>query len=171
MLQIDSTYHVPFRAIGLVCIVISLLCLINVGSSTALGAIISIGTAAIIISYTIPIVLLIRKRLYREPIPFGPWSLGRWGLAVNLYGAFFGLFISVFAFFPTTIPVTAENMNYAGPVMLALVVLAGMDWLIRGKNVFKGPLREMIEGEIEGEQQHDRELQSRRRSTWHVDPA
>lgn len=152
------------------CIVISLLCLVNVGSSTALGAIISIGTAAIIISYTIPIVLLIRKRLYNEPIPFGPWSLGRFGLAVNLYGALFGFFISVFAFFPTTIPVTAENMNYAGPIMLALVVMAGIDWLIRGKDVFKGPLREMIEDEIEGEPQ-DRELQERRQSTWNTDLA
>jgi choline transport protein len=143
-----------------VCIVIALLCLINVGSTTALGAIISIGTAAIVISYTIPIILLIRKRLCREPIPFGPWSLGRFGLAVNLYGAMFGVFISVFSLFPTTIPVTAENMNYAGPVILALTLIAAIDWLTRGKNSFKGPLREMIEEEVEVE------AEDRRRSTW-----
>jgi amino acid transporter len=146
-----------------VCIVISLLCLINVGSSTALGAIISIGTAAIVISYTIPIMLLIRKRLYHESIPFGPWSLGRFGLPVNLYGACFGVFISVFSLFPTTIPVTALNMNYAGPVMFGLVVIAGMDWLIRGRNSFKGPLREMIDDVVEGN--------GRRRSTWEPEPA
>lgn len=145
------------------CIVIALLCLINVGSSTALSAIISIGIAAIVISYTIPIILLIRKRIYHEPIPFGPWTLGRYGLAVNLYGALFGVFISVFAFFPTTIPVTAENMNYAGPVILGLVFVAVMDWLIRGKDVFKGPLREMIEEEVEVE------AHVGRRTTWQPD--
>lgn len=142
---------------------IALLCLINVGSSTALGAIISIGTAAIVISYTIPIILLIRKRLYHEHIPFGPWSLGRFGLAVNMYGAFFGIFISVFALFPTTIPVTVQNMNYAGPVMIALVLIAGLDWFIRGKDVFKGPLKEMIEEEVESD--------ALRRRTWEPEPA
>lgn len=161
--HIDGRYHVPFRAIGLVCVVISLLCLINIGSSTALGAIISIGTAAIVISYTIPIILLIRKRLVNEPIPFGPWTLGRFGLAVNLYGAFFGVFISIFSLFPTTIPVTVQNMNYAGPVLLGLTIIAGLDWFIRGKNVFKGPLREMIEEVVEGG--------GRRRSTWEPDSA
>jgi choline transport protein len=140
--------------------VIALLCLINVGSSTALGAIISIGTAAIVISYTIPIMLLIRKRLYHEPIPFGPWRLGRYGLAVNMYGALFGIFISVFALFPTTIPVTAQNMNYAGPVIFVLILVAGLDWFIRGKDMFKGPLREMIEEEVEAESD------ALRRRTW-----
>jgi choline transport protein len=141
-----------------VCVVIALLCLINVASSTALGAIISIGTAAIVISYTIPIILLVRKRLYREPIPFGPWTLGRWGLAVNVYGAAFGIFISVFALFPTIIPVTVENMNYAGPVIMLLIIIAGIDWAVRGKYAFKGPLREMIaEEEVEDEQRtHER---------------
>lgn len=143
------------------CVVIALLCLINVVSSTALGAIISIGTAAIIISYTIPIILLIRKRLYRQPIPFGPWTLGSWGLAVNMYGAGFGIFISVFALFPTTIPVTADNMNYAGPVIVLLVIIAGIDWLVRGKYAFKGPLRDMIaHEEVEDEQRADEQRHS-----------
>ena len=142
--------------------VIALLCLINIGSSTALGAIISIGTAAIVISYIIPIILLIRKRLVNEPISFGPWSLGRFGLAVNLYGVFFGIFISIFSLFPTIIPVNAENMNYAGPVLLGLTIIAGLDWFIRGKSMFKGPLKEMIEEEMKAD---------RRRRTWEPDLA
>lgn len=142
---------------------IGLLCLINVGSTTALGAIVSIGTAAIVISYTIPIILILRKRLVHEPIPFGPWSLGRYGLAVNLYGALFGFFISIIALFPTTIPVTATNMNYAGPILVVFTSIAGLDWCIRGKHAFKGPLREMIEDVVEGN--------PRRRSTWETEPA
>jgi choline transport protein len=138
--------------------VIALLCLINVGSTTALGAIISIGTAAIIVSYLVPIMLLIRKRLCKEHIEFGPWTLGRWGMAVNLYAAVFGVFISFFSLFPTTIPVTAQNMNYAGPVLLGLIIIAGIDWTIRGRVAFKGPLKEMLEAEDE---------MDRRRHTWH----
>jgi choline transport protein len=82
---------------------------------------------------------------------------------VNLYGAIFGVFISVFSLFPTMIPVTAQNMNYAGPVFLGLTIIAGLDWFIRGKNMFKGPLREMIEEVVEGG--------GRRRSTWEPDSA
>jgi amino acid transporter len=126
---------------------VALLSLINIGSSTALSAILGISTTSIVISYIIPISLLILKRLRNEPIPFGSWRLGRWGLPVNLYAATFGIFISVFALFPTTIPVTAPNMNYAGPILLGLIILASLDWLIRGRRGFKGPLKEMIQSE------------------------
>jgi amino acid transporter len=145
--QIDPKRHVPYRAIGLVCMTVALLSLINIGSSTALSAILGISTTSIVISYIIPISLLILKRLRNEPIPFGSWRLGRWGLPVNLYAATFGIFISVFALFPTTIPVTAPNMNYAGPILLGLIILASLDWLIRGRRGFKGPLKEMIQSE------------------------
>ncbi|PSS15140.1 hypothetical protein M430DRAFT_142583 [Amorphotheca resinae ATCC 22711] len=145
--HIDPKRHVPYRAIGLVCMTVALLSLINIGSSTALSAILGISTTSIVISYIIPISLLILKRLRNEPIPFGSWRLGRWGLPVNLYAATFGIFISVFALFPTTIPVTAPNMNYAGPILLGLIILASLDWLIRGRRGFKGPLKEMIQSE------------------------
>lgn len=147
--KVDPTYHVPFRAIGLVSFTVVLLSLINIASTTALSAILALSTASLYVSYLIPIVLLVIKRLNRatdpEPLVFGPWTLGRWGMAINLYAIVFGIFVCIFVPFPTTIPVTALNMNYAGPVFLGLCLLLICDWMARGKRTYTGPLKELLQ--------------------------
>jgi amino acid transporter len=120
---------------------------INIGSTMALAAILALTTSSLYISYIIPIVLLVLKRFNRdaEPIKFGPWTMGRWGLAVNVYAILFGTFVVIFVPFPSSLPVTAQNMNYAGPVFLGLCVLLVGDWLIRGRRTFTGPLKELLQ--------------------------
>lgn len=41
---------------------------------------------------------------------------------------------------PIVLPVTAETMNYAGPVFLAVVVMALADWFIGGHKRFEIPV-------------------------------
>ncbi|KAK4958973.1 hypothetical protein LTR10_003772 [Elasticomyces elasticus] len=139
---VDTHYHVPIRSISLVSIVIVLLSLINIGSSIALNAILSLSTLALYISYLIPITLLVLKRLRREKVTFGPFSLGRFGFWINLYALVFGIFIVIFLPFPVATPVNATTMNYAGPVFLGLVLLALVDWVVRGRHYYAGPTRE-----------------------------
>jgi amino acid transporter len=122
-----------------------LLLLINIGSSTALNALLALSNISIYISYLIPITLIFLKRLRKEHINFGPWTLGRWGMAVNLYAIVFGVFVCIFVPFPPIIPVTAENMNYCAPVFLGLIVLLGLDWTFRGKISYAGPLKELLQ--------------------------
>jgi amino acid transporter len=125
----------------LVSSIIALLSLINIASSAALNAILSLTTLALYVSYLIPISLLIIKRLRRETIEFGPWQLGKFGLAVNIYALVFGIFIIIFLPFPASVaqPLTMESMNYAGPVFLCVLLLALGDWMIRGRQHYKGP--------------------------------
>lgn len=139
----DPHYRIPIRSIVLVSVVIALLSLINIGSAAALNAILSLTTLALYVSYLIPIGLLVRKRLRRENIDFGPWHMGRFGLWVNLYALGFGVFIVIFLPFPAATPVTALGMNYAGPVFLALLLLALLDWFIRGRRNYEGPTKEV----------------------------
>lgn len=143
----DSKHHVPFRAIGLNCVTVILLSFINIGSTTALAAILALTTSSLYISYLIPIILLVIRRFHRtsEPIHWGPWNLGRWGLAINLYAIAFGTFVVIFVPFPPELPVTAVNMNYAGPVFLGLCVLLCLDWIVRGRRHFTGPLKELLQ--------------------------
>jgi choline transport protein len=151
--QVDPHYHVPFRAVGLVCFTVVLLSLINIGSSTALSAIMALTTSTLLISYLIPIAMMVIRRLQqggtsqsgREKIVFGPWTLGRWGLFINIYAIIFGLFVAIFVPFPITIPVTAENMNYSGPVFVGFLLVLLIDWLIRGRGRYTGPLKELIQ--------------------------
>ncbi|KAK3112776.1 hypothetical protein LTR53_010592 [Teratosphaeriaceae sp. CCFEE 6253] len=143
---VDPHRHIPIRSICLVSVVIVLLSLINIGSSIALFAILSLSTLALYISYFIPIGLLILKRLRKEHIDFGPFTLGSFGIWINLFAFAFGVFIVIFLPFPATTPVNATTMNYAGPVFLGLVMVALIDWFVRGRNHYVGPTQETIIG-------------------------
>ena len=147
--QVNPTYRVPLRSIALVSGVIVLLSLINIGSSTALNAILSLSTWALYISYLIPIFLLIMKRVRKESLPYGPFTLGKFGVVVNGYAMVYGIFICIFLPFPPSRPVTASNMNYASPVMAGVVLFALIDWFVRGRKKFIGPLREIDENDIQ----------------------
>ena len=150
-MQVNPHYRVPIRAIGLVTTVVVLLSLINIGSSTALNAIISLSTLALYISYLIPIALLVLKRIkYKSIGPTGPFTLGRWGLPLNVFALVYGVFICIFLPFPSTMPVTAVNMNYASPVFGFVLLFALAYWFIRGKYVYTGPIREISEDAVQG---------------------
>jgi len=145
---VNPYYRIPIRSIGLVTAIVVVLSLINIGSSTALNAIISLSTLALYISYLIPITLLIIKRLHNQPIGTGPFTLGRYGLAVNTAALVYGVFICIFLPFPSFMPVTAVNMNYASPVFGAVLLFSVGYWFARGKSVYSGPIREVMEEEF-----------------------
>lgn len=121
------------------------LSLLNIGSTTALTAMFALTTSTLYVSYLIPIVLLVMKRLRKDHIAFGPWTLGRWGLPVNIFAILFGILVCIFVPFPTILPVTAQNMNYCGPVFGGLMILLPFYWRIKGRHTFKGPLQELLE--------------------------
>ena len=126
-------------------IAVVLLSLINIASSTALNAILSLSTLALYVSYMIPITLMTIKRLRRQPLEFGPFSLGRFGLPINVFALVYGIFVSIFLPFPPTLPVTGETMNYSGPIFGLVLLFALADWLLRGRKFYTGPIREVAE--------------------------
>jgi len=123
---------IPTRALALVCILSVLLAIINIGSTVAFFAVVSLASLALYASYLPPILfLLIRKLEGRHP-KYGPFSLGRWGVPINIFALLYGGFIIIWIPFPTSLPVTRETMNYAGPVWLSCLLLALLDWFISG---------------------------------------
>jgi choline transport protein len=120
--------------------VIALLQLINIGSTTALYAILSLSAIALYISYVLPIIFFALAKFRGDPIPYGPFRLGRWGIPVNLFSIAYGIFILIWLPFPPYMPVTALNMNYGGPVMGAVILFALVDWFIWGRKRFSVPV-------------------------------
>ncbi|KAJ0414045.1 amino acid/polyamine transporter I [Aspergillus carlsbadensis] len=138
--RVDPTYKIPLRALFLVSSCIFALSFIQIGSTAAFNAILSLSTLGLYISYLIPLSLLVFKRLTApRDIPRGTFSLGKWGLAVNLLAILFATYFSILLPFPPTRPVTAENMNYAGPVLGLVMVFACGDWVVRGRHRWEGP--------------------------------
>jgi amino acid transporter len=162
--HVDPKYRIPVRAVSLVSVVIVLLSFINIGSSVALNAILSLSSIGLYISYIIPIACLLSLRLRvatskaeaghasvdEDKIVFGPWTMGRWGSAVNLYAICYATALVPFMALPTTLPLTKDTMNYAGPVFLIVIVFAGVDYAVRGRKHFHGPTRETQRSVREG---------------------
>jgi choline transport protein len=127
------------NALGLVSLVIVLLQLLNIGSSTALFAILGLSTIGLYLSYILPVLFIIIAKVRGDQITYGPFKLHALGLPINLFALCYGIFILVWLPFPPFLPVTGENMNYAGPIMAAVLIAAVLDWLITGKTRFKVP--------------------------------
>ncbi|KAG9245863.1 hypothetical protein BJ878DRAFT_499486 [Calycina marina] len=94
--------------------------------------------------YIIPITYLIANRYRKETIVFGPSTLRRWGMFVNIYSVVYGLFIIAFVPLPPRLPVTALNMNYCAPIFLGIALLLLLDWVVRGRTRFKVPLKGVL---------------------------
>jgi hypothetical protein len=80
------------------------------------------------------------RKLRGPKLEFGPFSLGRWGLPINLLSLFYLLFVILWMPFPSVLPVTRETMNYAGPVFLVVIIGALVDWFINGHKRFEVPV-------------------------------
>ena len=132
------------RSIILVTCLNTLWGLVNIGSSTAFNAITSVAVVSLFGTYAMAIFLLILRRTKPEPISFGPWSLGKSGMAINIFAVVFVLFICIFSLFPAYQPVTASNMNYASAVFGVVVIITFVAWHVYGKKKFKGPIREVL---------------------------
>lgn len=120
----------------LVAIICCLLSIINIGSITAFNALISLPLIALYISYGIPtLFLLIRKLRGRAP-EMGPFNLGRWGILVNAFAVMYILYVLSFVALPTILPVSSNNMNYAGSLVLVVAVIAVGDCFVSGRKRF-----------------------------------
>lgn len=138
--HVDPRQRVPIRAVVLTVFLICALCLLNIGSSSyiAFGAITSLSSLALYISYAIAISSMLWAR-YSTNVKLGEWNLGRWGVYFNSFALVYTLYCIVFLPFPSTVPVTAANMNYCGPVMVFVAIVTVALWYIRGKKHWAGP--------------------------------
>ena len=110
--RVHAGLGVPLWALGLVTGVQMLLGLINLGSSSAFTAFVSVGVVALAVSYAMPIVLSLMHG--RREVRSAKWSLGMGvGTAANVVAVVWIAFELVLFSMPTVLPVTSVSMNYA----------------------------------------------------------
>jgi choline transport protein len=103
-------WDIPLNAVLVSFTIAALLSLINLGSSVAFNAILSIGVVSLLTSYLVSISCILYKRIRRRPLLERRWSLGRYGLPLNIISVAYLLIAWLFAFFPLGTPVTVETM-------------------------------------------------------------
>ena len=133
--------HIPLRSVTVSVGITCLISLLNIGSTAALNAIISLCVASALTSYWITIACLVRKRLVGEPLPPRRWSLGdRAGLYINIGALCFLTPIIFFAFWPTVTPVTPETMNWGVVMYGGVVIWALIYYCFWARHTYTGPV-------------------------------
>ncbi len=114
--------------------------LVNLGSSVALNAIASLTISSLLSSYILSIGCFLSKRLRREPLPPARFSLGRWGMAINIIALMFLISFFVFCFFPTARPVTPQTMNWNIAMFGGITLFATGYYLVVGHKQYRPPV-------------------------------
>lgn len=156
----------PVLAVWLYTLICILINLIGLGSYITISAIFNLCAIALDWSYCIPILC---KLLFNK-FERGPWHLGPASFFVNVWACSWTAFVSVIFFFPTVMPVAADNvccsapicnfsqpdtdeaaqMNYAVVIMFFVFVVSLSYWFIAGNKYYTGPRTHahVVDGEV-----------------------
>lgn len=136
------------------------LSLINIGSSAALNAIFSLNTSALVTSYVVTILSTIYHRLQGRSLPTSRFSLGKWGLPINILAICYLVPIYIFSFFPAAPKPTAETMNWGIVMYAGIIIFATIYYVLYGRKAFTPPTEQVIgEGERHYNESHDNTIE------------
>ncbi|KAK3318995.1 amino acid/polyamine transporter I [Apodospora peruviana] len=136
--KVDHRFGTPIYALALCTVVQMLLGLINLGSSSAFVAFISVGVISLAVSYAIPIVISMYH--FRREVNNARWTMGAIvGWPVNILACLFIAFECVLFSMPSLLPVDEVTMNYAIVVFFGFMVLSAVWYLVYAHKVYKGP--------------------------------
>lgn len=138
-----------------------LLALINIGSTAAFQAFISLNVAAYYSSFLLAASVILRLRLTNtEPeIPWGPFQLKNAGIPVTILAMVYTVVCLFFSFWPAYAQVTPVSMNYSILIFGGTLLFCLGFWALWGRKVYTGPIVEtnrMIE--LERRQKLERTL-------------
>ena len=138
--KVEPKRQVPVYAILLACGVQIALNSIYFGTLTGFNTVISIATEGFYLSYAMPLLARILAWFTGDAkILPGPYSLGRWGIWMNIAGLVFLVFTSITFNFPTLNPVTAQDMNYTSAAIGVIALISIVTWFTTGRKNFTGP--------------------------------
>ncbi|KAL5115358.1 hypothetical protein ACEQ8H_006734 [Pleosporales sp. CAS-2024a] len=138
---VNQKLETPANAVTITCAITIALSLINIGSDTAFNAIISLNVVSLMLTYVVSIGAVLYRRI-RHPdlLPRCQWSLGPYGVPVNLAGLTYSLWAFFWCFWPESTPIDLASFNWAVLMFIGTSLLAVMDYLLRGRRLYKGPV-------------------------------
>jgi choline transport protein len=139
---------VPRNAIIFTCLVTCLLALINIGSSVAFNAIISLQLMALMATYTISIGCVLYQRTLGGGVqlPYARWSLGRFGAFVNSFAFIYSIQVLFWTGWPGqgSPLLTPQNMNWSSVMFVGVSVISlvyyFVPYFVHGCMEYRGPV-------------------------------
>lgn len=150
--KVDSKWNVPLNCIIVSIAINIILCLINLGSTFAFNIIIGLSSTGSLATYFCSIGCLISARLRGDALPPARWSLGRYGMAINIAAFLWSVQVFVFCFFPVVVPVIGDmdNFNWVCVIFGAVVILSAGFYALHGRKHYTGPV-DYVSGKRSGD--------------------
>jgi hypothetical protein len=99
-------------------------------------------------SYAITISCVLMHRLQGRALPHARYSLGKWGVLVNIVALIYITPVWIFSFFPAAPNPTPGNMNWASLMVGGVSILATAYYIALGRKIYTPP-NETVEDYIE----------------------
>ncbi|KAL4794299.1 amino acid/polyamine transporter I [Aspergillus venezuelensis] len=161
--KVSHTNCLPTYSILLTMSITCLIGLINIGSSVALNAVVSMAVSGLYLSYlTVGALLLYRRctgaistfatsgdtaitNVPGAKLVWGPFRIpGIWGIAVNAYAVVYMIIVVFFSFWPSQMQgINKGNMNFSVVGTVGTILLAVVYYVVRAKKVYTGPVVEV----------------------------
>lgn len=136
--KVDDRHGTPIWALFLTTVVQMLLGLINLGSTSAFLAFVSVGVMALAVTYAIPVVISMAD--WRKEVNEAPWHMPSLvGWVVNVVAVLWIAFEVALFSMPVALPVTEVSVNYAIVVFVGFMVMSGVWYAVYACKVYKGP--------------------------------
>ena len=121
-----------------------LLALINIGSTVAFNAFTGLVIAGFYSSFLIAASLILLERVTKRdtPVNWGPFTLGRAGIPVNLVAMAYSIVGIFFSFWPPEVDPTPTSMNWSVAVYGGVLLFSFGFWASYGRKVYTGPILE-----------------------------
>lgn len=139
-MQVEPSLLVPRNSILFTCAYTIILSLINIGSTVAFNAVISLAASALMATYMISIGCVTLKRFRKQQLPHARWSLGRYGLPINCLALLYACWAFFWSFWPNSYEPTAVTFNWDSVLFVGVMGVAGLLYFFYARKVYEGPV-------------------------------
>lgn len=122
-----------------------LLALINIGSTIAFNAFISLIVLGYYSAFILAASVMLHKRLTtpEDQLPWGPFRLGRAGVPITVLALLYSIVVGFFSVWPPVVNPGPEEMNYCVLIWGATLLLSLAFWVTYGRKHYVGPMLEI----------------------------
>jgi choline transport protein len=138
--KVHPKWHIPVNSIIFTCLFTMTISLINIGSTVAFNAMLSLSTTALMGTYVISIGCVTLKRFRKETFPHAAWTLGRYGLTVNCIALTYAVWSFFWSFWPNAAAVTPQNFNWACVLFVGIIGSACILYYVHARKIYEGPV-------------------------------
>ncbi|KAI4157771.1 MAG: hypothetical protein L6R39_000602 [Caloplaca ligustica] len=132
---------IPLNAVLATSMFSILLICISFGSTIAFNQLTALGTVALLSSYMVSIGSMALLRIRGRPLLKCHFSLGRYGLAINILALLFLALSFVMVCFPPARDPTLQGMNWSIVIFSGVMVLSGVYYRGIARHKYAGPVK------------------------------